>query len=96
MASYNTIFAVTTPGRGARGISAIVVEKGTEGYRIGKHEDTMGIRCVPVVELHLENCRVPADNLLGGKEGLGFKQAMMTLDLARPGVAAPEWNANAS
>jgi len=88
VASYNTIFAVTEPGRGARGISAIVVEEGTEGYRVGKHEDKMGIRCVPVVEIHLENCRVPAENLLGGVEGKGFKHAMMTLDRARPGVAA--------
>ena len=88
VASLNTIFAVTQPGRGARGVSAIVVEAGTPGYRVGKHEDKMGIRCVPVVELHLEGCRVPASNLLGGTEGLGFKHAMMTLDLARPGVAA--------
>jgi alkylation response protein AidB-like acyl-CoA dehydrogenase len=88
VASLNTIFAVTAPGRGARGISALVVEAGTPGYRVGKHEDKMGIRCVPVVELHLEGCRVPADNLLGGAEGHGFKHAMMTLDLARPGVAA--------
>jgi butyryl-CoA dehydrogenase len=88
VASLNTIFAVTNPGRGARGISGLVVEKDRPGYRVGKHEDKMGIRCVPVVELHLENCRVPADNLLGGKEGIGFKQAMMTLDRARPGVAA--------
>jgi len=88
VASLNTIFAVTEPGRGARGISGIVVEAGTPGYRVGKHEDKMGIRCVPVVEIHLENCRVPAANLLGEKEGLGFKHAMMTLDRARPGVAA--------
>ncbi|HXV76077.1 MAG TPA: acyl-CoA dehydrogenase family protein [Candidatus Polarisedimenticolaceae bacterium] len=88
VASLNTIFAVTTPGRGARGISGIVVENDAPGYRVGKHEDKMGIRCVPVVELHLEDCRVPAENLLGGKEGLGFKHAMMTLDRARPGVAA--------
>jgi alkylation response protein AidB-like acyl-CoA dehydrogenase len=88
VAALNTIFAVTEPGRGARGISAIVVEADTEGYRVGKHEDKMGIRCVPVVELHLENCRVPAENLLGGAEGRGFKHAMMTLDRARPGVAA--------
>jgi len=88
VASLNTIFAVTQPGRGARGVSAIVVEAGTPGYRVGKHEDKMGIRCVPVVELHLEGCRVPVSNLLGGTEGLGFKHAMMTLDLARPGVAA--------
>jgi alkylation response protein AidB-like acyl-CoA dehydrogenase len=88
VASYNTIFAVTEPGRGARGISAFVVEAGTPGYRVGKHEDKMGIRCVPVVEIHLENCRVPKDNLLGGHEGHGFKHAMVTLDRARPGVAA--------
>ena len=88
VASLNTIFAVTQPGKGARGISALVVEAGTPGYRVGKHEDKMGIRCVPVVELHLESCRVPAENLLGGQEGMGFKHAMMTLDLARPGVAA--------
>lgn len=88
VASYNTILAVTSPGRGARGISAFVVEAGTPGYRVGKHEDKMGIRCVPVVEIHLENCKVPTDHLLGGQEGVGFKNAMMTLDLARPGVAA--------
>ena len=88
VASLNTIFCVTNPDRGARGMSAIVVEKDRPGYRVGKHEDKMGIRCVPVVELHLEDCRVPEENLLGGSEGLGFKHAMMTLDLARPGVAA--------
>jgi butyryl-CoA dehydrogenase len=88
VASLNTIFAVTTPGRGARGISGFVVEAGTPGYRVGKHEDKMGIRCVPVVEIHLERCRVPPENLLGGVEGMGFRHAMMTLDLARPGVAA--------
>ena len=48
----------------------------------------MGIRCVPVVELHFKNCRVPKDRLLGGRAGAGFKHAMMTLDCARPGVAA--------
>jgi len=88
VATYNTIFTVTEPDRGARGISAIVVEKGTPGYRVGKHEDKMGIRCVPVVEVHFDNCRVPAENLLGGQEGRGFKHAMTTLDRARPGVAA--------
>ena len=88
VASFNTIFAVTNPARGARGISAFVVEEGTAGYRIGKHEDKMGIRCTPVVEIHLDNCRVPAANLLGDDEGRGFKQAMITLDRARPGVAA--------
>jgi butyryl-CoA dehydrogenase len=88
VASFNTVFAVTDPDRGARGVSAFVVEEGTPGYRVGKHEDKMGIRCVPVVEILLDNCRVPANNLLGGDEGHGFKHAMITLDRARPGVAA--------
>jgi butyryl-CoA dehydrogenase len=88
VARYNSIFAVTNPGRGARGVSAFVVEKDTPGYSVGKHEDKMGIRCVPVVEIQLDNCRVPSSCLLGGEEGKGFKQAMMTLDRARPGVAA--------
>jgi butyryl-CoA dehydrogenase len=69
-------------------VSGFVVEKDTPGYRVGKHEDKMGIRCVPVVEIHLEDCRVSADHLLGGQEGRGFKHAMVTLDRARPGVAA--------
>jgi butyryl-CoA dehydrogenase len=88
VAELYTIFARTSPERGTRGISAFIVEKNTPGFRIGKVEDKMGIRCVPVVELEFENCRVPAENLLGGEEGRGFKHAMMTLDLARPGVAA--------
>jgi butyryl-CoA dehydrogenase len=88
VAAYNTIFAVTNPDRGARGISAFVVDEGSPGYSVGKHEDKMGIRCVPVVEIHLDKCQVPETNLLGGREGQGFKHAMITLDRARPGVAA--------
>jgi len=87
-ASIYTIYASTRPDRGSRGISAIVVEKGTPGFEIGKREDLMGIRCVPVHELHFRDCRVPVDHLLGGVEGKGFGNAMMTLDRARPGVAA--------
>jgi butyryl-CoA dehydrogenase len=48
----------------------------------------MGIRCVPVHELHFENCSIPESQILGGKEGGGFANAMMTLDRARPAVAA--------
>jgi len=87
-ASIYTVYASTNPERGTRGASAFVVEKGTPGFEIGKREDTMGIRCVPVHELHFRDCRVGADHLLGGKEGMGFANAMMTLDRARPGVAA--------
>ena len=88
VASLYTVFAVTDPNSKSRRISGIMVEKGTPGFSIKKVEDKMGIRCVPVVESHFENCRVPVSNLLGGKPGMGFKHAMGTLDLARPGVAA--------
>ena len=87
-ADFYTVFAVTDPNSKSRRISAIMVEKGTPGFRIGKVEDKMGIRCVPVVEIHFDDCRVPAANVLGGSPGVGFKHAMMTLDKARPGVAA--------
>jgi butyryl-CoA dehydrogenase len=79
---------VTDPESRSRRISAIIVEKGDDGFEIGRVEDKMGIRCVPVVELQFDGCRVPKDRLLGGRPGAGFKHAMMTLDCARPGVAA--------
>jgi butyryl-CoA dehydrogenase len=88
VASLFTTYALTNPERGMRGISAFMVERDRPGFRVGKREDTMGIRCVPVVERHYEDCRVPDENLVGGTEGTGFKNAMMTLDRARPGVAA--------
>jgi butyryl-CoA dehydrogenase len=87
-ADIYTVFAVTDPDSMSRRISAVIAEKGDPGFEIGRREDKMGIRCVPVVEIHFRDCRVPADRLLGGKPGLGFKHAMMTLDRARPGVAA--------
>ena len=82
-ASIYTVYASTRPDRGHRGISAIMVEKGTPGFEIGKREDLMGIRCVPVHELHFRDCRVPAENLLGD-EGKGFAQRD---DDARPGAS---------
>ena len=87
-ADIYTVFAVTDPNSKSRRISAFMLEKGMPGFRIGKVEDKMGIRCVPVVEIHFDNCRVPAKNLLGEVPGFGFKHAMATLDKARPGVAA--------
>jgi len=88
VASLFTIYALTDPDRGMRGISSFLIEKDTPGFTVGKREDTMGIRTVPVNELDFVDCRVPASQLLGGREGGGFKNAMMTLDRARPGVAA--------
>jgi len=87
-ANLNTVFAVTDPTSRSRRISAFILEREMPGYKVGYVEDKMGIRCCPVGELELNNCRVPTSQLLGGKPGLGFKHAMMTLDRARPGVAA--------
>ncbi len=86
-ADIYTVIASTRPDRGMRGLSAIVVEKGTPGFKFGKKEDTMGIRASVQRELIFEDARVPVENLIG-KEGLGFKIAMDTLDHSRPGVAA--------
>ena len=88
VADYYSVFCVTDPTSKSRRISAILVEKGTPGFTVKKVEDKMGIRCVPVVETHFENVRVPKSNLIGERPGVGFKHAMQTLDYARPGVAA--------
>ena len=87
VADVVTVFAVNDPAKGANGISAFVVEKGTPGFTVGKLEKKMGIRGSPTVELSFENCRVPAANRLG-EEGEGFKIAMKVLDKSRPGIAA--------
>ncbi len=86
-AKVYTIIALTDPDRGARGASAFIVEDGTPGFSYGKKEDKMGIRASATRELVFEDCRVPAENLIG-REGTGFMVAMKTLDNSRPGVAA--------
>ncbi len=87
-ADIYTVFAVTDPTSRSRRISAFLVEKEMDGFSIGKVEDKMGIRAVPVVETVFDGVKVGNDHLLGGRAGLGFRHAMMTLDRARPGVAA--------
>ncbi len=86
-AEIYTVIAQTDPSRGARGSSAILVQRGTPGFEFGKKEDKMGIRASATRELIFQDCRVPKSNLLG-KEGLGFMVAMKTFDQSRPGVAA--------
>ncbi|MBW9154476.1 acyl-CoA dehydrogenase family protein [Clostridium estertheticum] len=86
-ADIYVVFAVTTPDIGIRGISAFIVEKGTEGFSFGKHYDKMGIRSSVTAELIFSDVKVPRGNLLG-KEGEGFKIAMATLDGGRIGIAA--------
>jgi len=82
------VMAVTTPRAApSKGISAFIVEKGTPGFSPGKKEDKLGMRASDTSEVRLENCRVPADHLLG-KEGHGFVDTMQVLDAGRIGIAA--------
>jgi hypothetical protein len=74
-------------GPGAGGLSAFIVEGGTKGLVAGRHEDKMGLRGSTTVPLQFEDCRLPADALLG-PEGQGFKLAMMALDGGRIGIAS--------
>ncbi len=81
------VFASTNPAEKTNGISAFIVEKGTPGLIIGKDEHKMGLHGSRTVQLTFDNCRIPADNLLG-EEGEGFKIAMANLDVGRIGIAA--------
>ncbi len=76
-----------TGGEGNRGLSTFIVEGGTKGLHVGKHEDKMGLRGSNTVGLTFEDCEIPADNLLG-KEGEGFRLAMIALDGGRVGIAS--------
>lgn len=88
VAGLYTVFASTDKSRGARGLSAIVVEKDeTPGVSTGNELDKMGQRASNTAEVVFENARVPVGNLLG-REGQGFKIAMMTFDTTRPVVSA--------
>jgi alkylation response protein AidB-like acyl-CoA dehydrogenase len=81
------VMASTNRARGAKGISAFVVERGTPGLRAGRKEDKLGMRASETTEVILDQCRVPADHLLGD-EGMGFIGALQVLDAGRIGIAA--------
>ncbi|HEV2656913.1 MAG TPA: acyl-CoA dehydrogenase family protein, partial [Ktedonobacteraceae bacterium] len=87
LAQVNSIFAMTDQSKGTRGISAFIVEKDYPGFAVGRIEEKMGIKGSQTAELLFSDCEVPAENLIG-KEGDGFKIAMMTLDRTRPGIGA--------
>lgn len=87
VADVIVITAKTDPEKGTRGISSFIIEKDTPGYQPGRDEDKMGLRGSVTSELFFENCRVPAENLLG-KENEGFKQFLVTLDAGRVAIAA--------
>src|SRR5712672_1076543 len=81
------VFAKTDPAAGGKGISAFLIEPTFKGFKIGRHEDKMGQRSSPSVEILLNDCEVPAANRLG-EEGQGLKIALSALDGGRIGIAA--------
>jgi alkylation response protein AidB-like acyl-CoA dehydrogenase len=81
------VMAVTDRSQGAKGISAFIVERGTPGLHAGKKEDKLGMRASDTSEVRFDNCRIPADQLLG-EQGQGFINTMQVLDAGRIGIAA--------
>ncbi|HLA15220.1 MAG TPA: acyl-CoA dehydrogenase, partial [Gemmatimonadaceae bacterium] len=81
------IFANADPASGYRGITAFIVERDFKGFRVGKKEDKLGIRASSTVELLLDDCEVPAENVLG-PVGQGYKVAINTLNEGRIGIGA--------
>jgi butyryl-CoA dehydrogenase len=81
------LIARTGQDKSNRGLSGFIVEKDTPGFTIGRKEEKMGLRASSTVELLFQDCRIPKKNLLG-KEGIGFKIAMVALDSGRIGIAS--------
>jgi len=84
-AEVYSVIAMTDRSKGPRGASAFILEKGDPGFEFGKREKKMGIRCSATGELTFNNCRIPADRLIG-REGTGFIIAMKNFDHSRPGI----------
>jgi len=86
-AEIYSILAITDRAKGPRGASFFVVEKGDPGFLFGKKEKKLGIRTSTTRELIFQDCRIPAERLIG-REGMGFIIAMKTFDKSRPGIGA--------
>ena len=87
VAGVYIVFAKTDPAAGGKGITAFLVEPGSPGFNVGRHEEKMGQRCSPSVELLFADCEVPASARVG-EEGQGLKIALSALDGGRIGIAA--------
>ena len=81
------VYVNTDPPKGEKGITALVVERGTPGFKVGKEEKKLGINATACVELSFTDCEVPIENRIGN-EGEGYKVALSTLDGGRIGIAA--------
>jgi alkylation response protein AidB-like acyl-CoA dehydrogenase len=87
VADASIVYVNTDPGKGEKGITALVVEKGTPGFKVGKEEKKLGINATACTELSFTDCEVPVVNRIGN-EGEGYKVALSTLDGGRIGIAA--------
>jgi alkylation response protein AidB-like acyl-CoA dehydrogenase len=88
IADVAVVYAKTDPSSGQTGMSAFIVEKGTPGFSAGRSLIKMGVRTSPTSELIFEDCRIPAENLLG-MENNGFLMAMQTVEWDRSALLAP-------
>ena len=87
VSTHYTVMAVTDPERGAKGISAFVVQADDPGFAVGTKERKLGIKGSPTCEIHFSDCRIPVSRLIGA-EGAGFTTALKTLDHTRLGIGA--------
>jgi len=81
------VYVNTDPAKGEKGITALIIERGTPGFKVGKEEKKLGIHATACTELSFTDCEVPVENRIGS-EGEGYKIAMTTLDGGRIGIAA--------
>lgn len=86
LAEIHVVMAVTNPEDKRNGVSAFILEKGMDGFQVGKKEDKLGIRSADTSELIFEDVKVPAENIIG-EEGKGYRQAMAVLDGGRVSIA---------
>jgi alkylation response protein AidB-like acyl-CoA dehydrogenase len=86
LAEIHVVIAITNPDDKRNGISAFILEKGMDGFQVGKKENKLGIRSADTSELIFEDVKVPAENLIG-EEGKGYRQAMAVLDGGRVSIA---------